>query len=113
VRGDPLLPKQPADLRPLRTAEATNCVFVSAVHSSTARPRKDRYTHCMDTNYVTGTLVAGWALALSIVALATDVTRSSSWFALAVVGAVPTLVLLRLQRVPARSTSPRIQEALR
>ena len=67
----------------------------------------------MDTNYVKGTLVAGWALALSIVAMATDVTKSSSWFALAVVGAVPSLVLLRLWRVPARSMSQRRQEALR
>ena len=86
---------------------------LSAVHSSTVPRSKDRYTSSMQTNYLKGTLVAGWALALSTMAIVTDITRPASWFALAVVGAVPALVVLRLWQTPARSTSERIQEVLR
>jgi hypothetical protein len=67
----------------------------------------------MHTVYVKRALVAGWALALAIVAITTDVTRFSNWFVLAAVGVAVTMVVLRLWREPAPSTSEQIQDALR
>ena len=59
----------------------------------------------MDNNYTKGALVAGWVVALAAIAIATDVSRSASWFAFAVVGVVPAFVLLRLWPAPAQAIS--------
>jgi hypothetical protein len=58
-------------------------------------------------------LIAGWAVALFIFSIATPASNALGWFALAVVWGVPTLVLLRLWRVPELSTSERVQKVLR
>ena len=73
----------------------------------------DRYTPSMHTDYLKSPLVASWLLALLTLGIAAGVTTLSSWIGLALLGVVPTVVLLRLWRVPALTTSQRIQEARR
>ena len=67
----------------------------------------------MDTYYKKCALITGWVLALAAISIATDVTRSASWFAFAVVGVVPGFVLLRLWNTPMLPASQSVQEVVR
>jgi hypothetical protein len=67
----------------------------------------------MHTIYMKSPLVVSWLLVLVTLGLAGGVTTLAGWFGIVLLVAVPTVIMMRLWRVPAPTTSQRIQEALR
>ena len=90
----------------------TSPLIVRAVHSKTALPAKSRYTFHMESFNTKAALTAGWVLALAAIAMATDVSRSVSWFAFAIIGLLPPFVLFRLS-IPFAPKASESREALR
>jgi hypothetical protein len=57
--------------------------------------------------------MAAWVLAVGVLAYILDPASLIGWTFLAVMAAIPPLVMMRLWRVPQQSTSESIREALR
>lgn len=67
----------------------------------------------MRTDYVKAALMAGWVLAVGLVAYVSGTTSLAAWTLVAVLSAAPLAVMVRLWRPPSPTMSETIRKVLR
>ncbi len=84
-----------------------------SVQTGTASAPKGLYALNMQTGQLKGAVTAAWILTVGVLTYISDPTSVTGWTVLAVVAAIPPVVMMRLWRVPAQTVSESIREALR
>jgi hypothetical protein len=67
----------------------------------------------METEHAKVASIAGWILAVGVLAYISGITSLAGWTILAAVAVIPPAVVMRLWRVPSQSMSESIQDVLR